>query len=166
MAQTPQGAILIAAKKAGISPEDYRSKINAGEKWCTLCRKFHRRSEFGVENSRYDALAPSCRLSRSKSQREKYIPSTGPLLRGKRFVFARLGDKKQARRRINYFVEAGIISPPNDLPCTDCGHEFDGERRHEYDHYLGYGPNHHEVVEPVCSKCHHKRERDRNGNKN
>jgi hypothetical protein len=48
------------------------------------------------------------------------------------------------------------------LPCTDCGHEWQpGERRHEYDHHLGYAPEHHEHVQVVCTVCHHERERAR-----
>ena len=38
-----------------------------------------------------------------------------------------------------------------------------GDRRHEYDHHLGYASEHHEHVEPVCSACHHEREVVRNG---
>ena len=46
----------------------------------------------------------------------------------------------------------------------DCGHEYgSGERRHEYDHHLGYAAEHHEDVEAVCSKCHHAREDMRRG---
>lgn len=48
---------------------------------------------------------------------------------------------------------------PNTLPCKDCGHEWrEGERRHEYDHYLGYGAEHHYIVESVCTLCHAKRD--------
>lgn len=48
----------------------------------------------------------------------------------------------------------------DDLACTDCGHRGD-DRRHEYDHYLGYAAEHHEDVESVCSPCHHRREKNR-----
>jgi hypothetical protein len=48
------------------------------------------------------------------------------------------------------------------LTCIDCGHIWNpGERRHEYDHYLGYDAEHHEHVEPVCSRCHCNREMKR-----
>lgn len=33
--------------------------------------------------------------------------------------------------------------------------------RHEYDHHLGYGAAHHEHVEAVCSRCHHRRAEER-----
>jgi hypothetical protein len=71
----------------------------------------------------------------------------------------RSGDKKQARQRINVEVRTGRRPHPNELPCTDCGHIWrDGERRHEYDHYRGYAPDHHLDVEPVCTDCHAKRD--------
>ena len=69
------------------------------------------------------------------------------------------GDKKQARQRVNVEVRTGRRPHPNTLPCTDCGHVWkDGERRHEYDHHLGYGRAHHYDVEPVCSTCHAQRD--------
>jgi hypothetical protein len=32
-----------------------------------------------------------------------------------------------------------------------------GERRHEYDHHLGYAAEHHGDVEAVCTVCHRAR---------
>ena len=72
---------------------------------------------------------------------------------------SRDGDKKQARRRVNYLVDIGLLPDPDDVPCVDCGHLGADGPRHEYDHYLGYEAVHHEDVEPVCSSCHHERER-------
>lgn len=77
-------------------------------------------------------------------------------------VEARDGDKKQARRRVNYLVEQGRIPHPNSLPCIDCGHcHSPVAGRHEYDHHLGYGTSHQTDVEVVCSMCHHRRELER-----
>gem|GEM_PF-4480244 len=71
---------------------------------------------------------------------------------------ARDGDKVQARQRVNVEVRAGRRAHPNTLPCTDCSHEHGpGERRHEYDHHLGYAAEHHLHVEPVCTKCQRQR---------
>lgn len=51
---------------------------------------------------------------------------------------------------------------PNTVPCKDCGHVWEvGERRHEYDHHLGYLAKHHYDVEVVCTQCHSKREGNR-----
>lgn len=72
---------------------------------------------------------------------------------------AREGDKRQARRRVNHEVETGRRPHPNTLPCADCGHVWiDGERRHEYDHHLGYDAAHHGDVQAVCTTCHHLRD--------
>jgi len=69
------------------------------------------------------------------------------------------GDKKQARHRVNVEVRTGRRPPPNALACADCGHMWaPGERRHEYDHHLGYSPDHHLDVQPVCTRCHAKRD--------
>ena len=69
------------------------------------------------------------------------------------------GDKKQARQRINVEVREGRRPHPNAMPCHDCGHVWsDGERRHEYDHFLGYAAEHHYDVQAVCTKCHAARD--------
>jgi hypothetical protein len=69
------------------------------------------------------------------------------------------GDKKQARKRIEVDIRNGWLAHPNTLPCFDCGHVWKlGDWRHSYDHYLGYGAAHHRDVQPVCVKCHHKRD--------
>lgn len=68
------------------------------------------------------------------------------------------GDKKQARQRINVLVRTGRWPHPNTLPCSDCGDVFpESGHRHEYDHYLGYGYDHHYDVQPVCSVCQRMR---------
>ena len=69
------------------------------------------------------------------------------------------GDRRQARRRINVEVRGGRRPHPNALPCKDCGHVWaPGERRHEYDHFLGYSAEHHYDVEAVCTICHAARD--------
>lgn len=74
----------------------------------------------------------------------------------------RAGDRMQARQRVNVEVRTGRRPHPNTLPCSDCGHTWrKGERRHEYDHHLGYEPEHHLDVEPVCTTCHAARDNAR-----
>lgn len=72
------------------------------------------------------------------------------------------GDVEQARQRINVEVRTGRRPHPNALACVDCGHIYEeGGKRHEYDHHLGYAPEHHLDVEPVCTTCHAARDQER-----
>lgn len=72
---------------------------------------------------------------------------------------ARNGDRLQARQRVNVEVRSGHRPHPNELPCADCGHLWlRGQRRHEYDHHLGYDAEDHLNVEAVCTTCHAARD--------
>jgi len=64
--------------------------------------------------------------------------------------------KDQARWFIKNQWRSGRIPHPKTLSCTDCQ-----EEAKEYDHYLGYEPEHWGHVQPVCRSCHHKRGYDR-----
>ena len=125
-------------------------------KWCTSCKAEHPISAFGKDVTRGDGLAARCLASRRVKVRK---PQTGRLGRRQWLVQTRDGDKKQARRRINYLVEQGRIPRPDDLPCTDCCDElYINHYRHEYDHARGYDGENQLYVEAVCSRCHHNRE--------
>lgn len=129
----------------------------ADVKWCIGCKAYHLKTVFGSDKSRYDGLASKCKKFKRDDERARYTPKPRPQ-KGRRFVEVRENDKKQARRRVNYLVEANIIRHPNEIPCTDCGHVYEkGERRHEYDHHKGYKKEFHQDVQSVCSVCHKKR---------
>lgn len=86
----------------------------------------------------------------SWTDKRKYGPDPHP---------PRDGDKTQARQRINVEVRTGKRLHPNSISCVDCGHIWQlGERRHEYDHHLGYAAKHHYDVESVCTTCHASRD--------
>ena len=157
MAQTRHGAIKVAAARAGVTAEVYERQIAAGRKWCVLCRAWHERAAFGLDRTRYDGLASSCIRARGAKARAIYVRRPRPTP-GRSFVPPRDGDKRQAKRRINYFVEAGLLPSPNSLPCSDCGHIWRPRGwRHEYHHDRGYAAEHHEHVIALCSRCHHRR---------
>ena len=150
MAQTTDGAAKVAAQKAGLTVAEYLRRKAAGLKKCTKCQEWTPLSDFTKDRTRYDGLNARCRHCHNSIK-----PPRVPRQKGRSFVPARDGDRKQARRRINYFVEAGLMPHPRTLPCVDCGHEWAaGERRHEYDHHMGYAAEHHETVEAVCTNCH------------
>jgi hypothetical protein len=153
------GIMKIAAKRAGLTLEAYQRRLDGGEKWCTRCKDWHQRSDFGKDQSRGDGLTAQCAIGRNSSSRQSYVPRPRPKP-GRRFVAVRCGDKKQAVHRVNYLVHIGILPNPNAIACTDCGHTG-ADKRHEYDHYKGYDAENHENVQPVCTACHHRRERER-----
>ncbi len=130
-------------------------------KTCRTCHESKPLTAFANDKSRADGHTYVCRQCRNARARSSYHPKARPMP-GRTFVPARDGDVRQARRRVNYLVETGLIPPANSLPCTECGHLWAlGERRHEYDHHLGYDAEHHEHVEAVCTTCHHRRETER-----
>ena len=159
MAQTPAGAIKVAAQKRGLTEREYRRRVAAGLKWCRGCGRWQKRAKFGRDATRHDGLASLCLKAKAEEHRRLYVPRPRPKP-GRRFVPARPGDKLQARARANHLVNVGLLPPPNEIACCDCGHLGD-DRRHEYDHYLGYAAEHQEHVEAVCTKCHARRARER-----
>jgi len=117
----------------------------------------HTVDAFGLDRTRWDGLAACCLASRRVTIRKVQTGRKPGWLKA-----ARDGDKRQARARINYLIEAGKLPHPDDLPCLDCADEiFTEPYRHEYDHAKGYSIEHQLYVEPVCSRCHHNREQAR-----
>lgn len=161
MAGTAQGAIKRLAARVGVAADEFAKRVAGGEKYCWRCKTLHRRSAFNADVSRDDGLDPACRDSRAKKGRDRYVPRPRVSKLGEFFAETRSGDKKQARARVNHHVDVGLLPDPNTLPCTDCGHVHSGDRRHEYDHHLGYAAEHQLSVEVVCTTCHHARERAR-----
>lgn len=156
-----EGALKTAAKRTGLGVNEYIDRLNAGLRYCCRCADWHPCAEFGKDASQPDGLARACLASKRAAQRKAYQPKPRPAA-GRRFAEPRDGDVKQARSRVNYLVDAGLLPDPNNLPCADCGHAYAvGGRRHEYDHHLGYAAEHHEDVQPVCTTCHHTREDQR-----
>lgn len=104
-----------------------------------------------------------CKPCKNARARDGYVKKGPPGRRGWQ-AKTRDGDKRQARRRINYLAEQGLIPRPEDLPCFDCGDDvFAHLYRHEYDHARGYDGENQLYVEPVCHKCHRNREEARCG---
>ncbi len=158
------GALKTAAARVGLTLAEYEARIANGEKWCTGCKAWLPRGSFVADLSRGDGLKARCRDCDTRAAIAVIVKPLrlSPIWRGRRYVDARDGDQKQARRRVNHLVDMGLLPRPNTLACMDCGHVWArGQRRHEYDHHLGYAPEHHEDVEPVCTTCHHVREENR-----
>lgn len=157
-----EGAEKTAARRIGLLVDDYRAKIVDGLKWCTLCRVWHEKSNFAVDSTRAGGLSPKCRDSKNTFQislKPGRVRKRPDFPIGRRRTEPRDDDRVQARGRVTHLVNFELIPPANSLPCSDCGHvSVEGDKTHEYDHHLGYGPEHHEDVQPVCRRCHVKRE--------
>ncbi len=159
MAGTSAGSMKRLAALVGITLHELSARIEAGEKYCWRCRALHPRSAFNVDESRADGLYPACRDSLTANNRAQYRPRPRTSKLGTFFAPNRDGDKKQARSRVNHHVDVGLLPDPNDVPCFDCGHIYaTGERRHEYDHHLGYAEEHQLSVQAVCTTCHRARD--------
>lgn len=161
MSGTQLGRLAQVAPRMGLTVEEYQRRVASGEKWCTRCKAWHPVTAFGADESRYDRLTANCLASKRVKVRKPHLGRPG---RRGWDAPTRDGDKLQARRRVNYLVEQGLIPPPDDLPCLDCGDMvFTDRSRHEYDHAKGYDAENQLYVEPVCARCHHHREEARRG---
>jgi hypothetical protein len=156
MAQTIEGALKIAAKRTGVTPEQYEANLEAGFKWCTRGKHWEDSEKFCSDSSRHDGLASSCNRCRQALQKSMYVPRPRKSTRGRRYRPARDGDQRQAQDRIRRLVKADVFKNPNDIPCVDCGH-FGNDQTHEYDHHKGYEAENHEAVQARCKRCHLRR---------
>lgn len=160
------GVLKIAAKKAGLSLDEYRRRIDEGTKRCTFCQEWKPVDQFAVDASRWDGKTAGCTQCRNDRAKESYHPVAAlfHLPSGPQRIARRAGDKTQAKARINHDVEHGLRPNPNSLFCVNCGHKG-SDRRHEYHHVMGYSEMHHYDVLPLCSTCHHG-EHPHHGKKN
>jgi hypothetical protein len=149
------GVEKVAAKKCGLTLEEYRLKTASGLKRCTFCEEWISVEKFNADKSRSDGLTAGCSECRNARSRETYTPIERlfDLAPGPARIARRSGDKLQARSRINHDVERGLRPNPNDLHCSKCGHKGE-DRRHEYHHVMGYDEAHHYDVLPLCTTCH------------
>ncbi len=149
MAQTKAGALKIAAKKAGLTLQEYINKLNNNYKKCGVCEAWLEKTYFNKDLSRHDKLNSKCK------ECSKAIWRFAAINRKNKRQPIVDANKKKARSRINSDVESGIRPHPNTLYCALCGH-FGKGRRHEYHHPLGYSQNHQNDIVALCSKCHHE----------
>lgn len=148
-------AIKTAAKRRGITVAEYQAKLAGGMLWCTGCKQFHQATEFGRDANRPSGVATYCLAGRRAKRMTTYVRLGRRSTLGVRRV-ARDNDAIQARAWVNILVSTGRLPRPCSLPCSDCANAA-----REYDHHRGYSIVHHGDVEPVCRKCHIRREQRR-----
>ena|SRR3990167_380487 len=169
---TKIGALKIAAKKTGVSFEEYQEKLAAGLKWCSKGRHFAPIKEFGLNKLKYDRHEPQCRSCshvkvkvNTKGRLSTFKGHTHTIESRQKMSEAHLGERNHrwkdgsrkmkttheammARRITNHAIEAGRLPMPKTLICVNCG-----KLAREYHHHLGYAPEHQLDVVPVCSRC-------------
>ncbi len=169
---TKIGALKIAAKKVGISFEEYQVKTESGLKWCGTGRHFVPIEEFGFNKLKYDNREPQCLVcshvkvrintkgrvstfkgrSHTPESKEKMAQAhTGSLNHHSKGGVKRMKTTRAAilaRRQVNHAIQAGELPRPDTLLCAQCG-----KQAREYHHHLGYAPEHWLDVIPVCSSC-------------
>ena len=131
----------------------------AGFNWCTSCKTLKPHSRFSKDCSRTSGLSTKCKPCSAARSRRGHLDRKDVFhSRGRWFVATRPGDKIQARQRVVHAVKMGLLPKADSLPCTDCGHTGT-DRRHEYHHHNGYDESYHLDVIPLCSVCHHHRDK-------
>lgn len=58
--RVPLRVRVTAARRVGVTLDEYAGRIAAGEKWCHAHKEWHPRSEFGRDRSRSDGLDARC----------------------------------------------------------------------------------------------------------
>ncbi len=77
MAQSPEGALKVAAKRAGLDISEYLARRAAGLKKCAGCKEWLPVSAFNADSSRHDGLTARCHCCTRVKVRvdRKAIPS-------------------------------------------------------------------------------------------
>lgn len=141
MPGTRDGSETTAAIRVGVTLEEYRAKVAQGLKWCTGCKLWKMREEYGADKSRGDGLAARCTACRRVKSRAARVG--GP------------PDQRTATlatEAVRKAVRQGRLAPIRSLKCRDCGKVA----RH-YHHHLGYARTHWLDVIALCVGCHRRR---------
>ncbi len=72
MTQTHKGAIQEAARRCGLTIEEYNAHRQANRKWCHYCGYWKATDQFGKDRNRSDGLHAMCRPCRVVYSAERY----------------------------------------------------------------------------------------------
>ena len=129
-----------AAKKCGISIEDYVMLKESGLKRCTKCKRWLPINNFGIDSGRADGIRTACYdCRRVKTKRQHINQAPNKLAQGR------------ATHAIRKAIERGTMVKAKMLTCRHCH-----KQATEYHHHLGYDEVHWLDVIPLCNGCHKK----------
>lgn len=104
------GVLKIAAKRVGLSFEDYMAQIEAGLKWCNCCRFWKETDKFGNDRTRGDGLDAKCLDCRHVKVRVD--------TKGRASAFKGRQHTDEAKRKMSE-VRKGKPSPKKGIPRTE-----------------------------------------------
>jgi hypothetical protein len=107
-----------AAKKLGISVEEWHNKRKSGLNWCYCCKKWKPKEHFGIDNSRKSKITPACKpcisLKATASRYKISISKTLELRSGK--LRCEICDRKQ-KLEVDHCHKSGKV---RGLICGRC----------------------------------------------
>lgn len=69
-----EGAIISAARRIGCTPEEWKRRRAAGERWCGTCRTWRQHEAMGTDASRPDKVAVRCKqCSLEETQKRRRV---------------------------------------------------------------------------------------------
>lgn len=151
-----------AAKRIGVSLEEYRSRVVLGQKWCTGCRAWHSRSVFPRDRSRGDGLRSKCgrtikprpktpeqrRETARTGYRRYYAGIGGPAIR------ARVYARKRATEPVSP-LDRELVFEKFDGRCAYCGNPATS-----IDHVVSVkrgGDSRRGNLLPACTTCNSRK---------
>lgn len=99
-----------AAKRAGISLDQYRANVEAGLKFCWRCRGWKPVGSFGIDRSRWDGLAARCVSCRRPPKQLPLIRETPAEYERRRY--ATNADYRHRRRQHVHSRKRGVEPMP------------------------------------------------------
>lgn len=73
MAQTREGAIIVAAQRTGVTVEFYLEQLATGLKWCWRCRVWRGANTFRHDRSRWDGLNAACQVCSKQPKQQRLV---------------------------------------------------------------------------------------------
>jgi hypothetical protein len=125
MAQTKEGAIKIAAKKVGISVEEYLAHKSNSEKWCYKCDEWKTFDEFGHDSTRSDnrkALCKKCSLineRRRAAKKPKKVRTKKVVVPKIKAVKVKAGRKEKVKKLPKPRIIKVVAEKPPKYPDTE-----------------------------------------------
>lgn len=111
-----------------------------------ITRKRYRQSEKCKATEKHYRQTEECKLSQNRYN----ATHKGKVTRQRIIKRYRIRhpERALAHKAVRHAITTGELPRPDSLQCS-CG-----EQAKEYHHHLGYEPEHHLHVIPLCKKCH------------